>query len=80
MRDLQLLFEPYNEDQIIEILEKKTNLKYHALPTIMRYKKEIKDVFFDLLEEKASKFIALKVSRMNGDLRVAFDLVKSCFA
>jgi len=32
-----------------------------------------------LFEEKASNFIATKVARMNGDIRVAFDLVKSCF-
>jgi len=46
---------------------------------VLKQNKDIRDVFFDLLEERAKKFIALKVSRMNGDLRVAFDLVKSCF-
>ncbi len=32
LRDQQLLFEPYNEDQIIDIMEKKINLKFRFLP------------------------------------------------
>ena len=41
--------------------------------------KELKGIFFNLLDEKAMDYIAKRVSKMNGDVRVAFDIVKSCF-
>jgi Cdc6-like AAA superfamily ATPase len=41
--------------------------------------KEIKDDFFDLLDDRSVEMISRKVARMNGDVRVAFDLVKTCF-
>ncbi len=37
----------------------------------------IKTIFFNLLDQKAMEMIAKKVSKMNGDARVAFDIVKS---
>jgi Cdc6-like AAA superfamily ATPase len=40
---------------------------------------EVKEDFFELFEEKAIEMIARKVARMNGDVRVAFDLIKTCF-
>ena len=39
----------------------------------------VKDLFFGIIEENAKALIAKKVSKMNGDLRVAFDIIKSCF-
>ena len=39
----------------------------------------IKSIFFKLLDDKAKDMIAKKVSKMNGDARVAFDLLKSSF-
>jgi hypothetical protein len=37
----------------------------------------IKSIFFNLLDQKAMEMIAKKVAKMNGDARVAFDIVKS---
>ena len=79
LRDSQLLFEPYKEDQIIEILEKKINLKFQFLPQQIRDDSSIKSAFFSIVEAKAFSLIAKRVSKMNGDLRVAFDILKSCF-
>jgi Cdc6-like AAA superfamily ATPase len=78
MRDTQLLFEPYSEDQIISIMEEKINMKFATFP--MRLKAgSMKSIFFNLLDERAMDMIAKKVSKMNGDARVAFDLLKSSF-
>lgn len=79
MRDTQLLFEPYNDEQIIDILEKKINMKYHYLPQNFKSSKLIKTTLFSIVDEKAKLVIAKKVARMNGDLRVAFDIIRSCF-
>lgn len=38
-----------------------------------------RDIFFELLDDKGMDMIAKKVSKMNGDVRVAFDLIKSSF-
>ena len=40
----------------------------------------IKSIFFNLLDQKALEMIAKKVAKMNGDARVAFDIVKSSLA
>ena len=40
---------------------------------------EVKNIFFNLLDERAMDMIAKKVSKMNGDVRVAFDILKSAF-
>ncbi len=37
----------------------------------------IKSIFFNLLDQRAMEMIAKKVAKMNGDARVAFDIVKS---
>jgi hypothetical protein len=39
----------------------------------------MKEVFFELIDDQAQKLIAKKVAKMNGDLRVAFDILKTCF-
>jgi len=41
---------------------------------------EIKKIFFRLVDEKAYEFVAKKVSKLNGDIRVAFDLMKSALS
>lgn len=78
MRDEQLLFEPYNEEQIESIIEEKINLKYASFPIKLREGK-IKSIFFNLVDDQAKTIIAKKVSKMNGDVRVAFDIIKSSF-
>lgn len=32
-----------------------------------------------MLDDKSLELIARKVAKMNGDIRVAFDLIKTCF-
>ena len=37
----------------------------------------MRDIFFNLVDDISLNIIAKKVSKMNGDVRVAFDLMKS---
>jgi hypothetical protein len=55
-------------------MEEKLNLKYQFFPTKL---KSIKHIFFGILEEKAKEIIAKKVALNNGDIRIAFDLIKT---
>jgi Cdc6-like AAA superfamily ATPase len=77
MRDAQLLFEPYSEDQIVSIIEEKINMKFGQFPLRIKQSQPVKTIFFNLIDQKAMDMIAKKVSKMNGDARVAFDIVKS---
>jgi Cdc6-like AAA superfamily ATPase len=52
-------------------------MKYHKFPMRLN---QIKNIFFNLIDEKAMEAIARKVSKMNGDVRVAFDLMKTCLS
>jgi hypothetical protein len=58
-------------------MEEKLNLKFNKLPMCI---KALRNIFFNLVDEKAMELIALKVSKMNGDVRVAFDLMKTSLA
>lgn len=80
MRDEQLLFEPYSEEQIISIIEQKTNMRYPKFPMKIKENREVKNIFFNLLEERGMDLVAKKVSKMNGDARVAFDIIKTSFS
>ena len=40
---------------------------------------EVKTIFFNLLDQRAFGMISKKISKMNGDVRVAFDIIKSAF-
>lgn len=53
-------------------------MKFGSFPLKLK-QGPIKSIFFNLLEEKGMDMIARKVSKMNGDVRVAFDLIKSAF-
>ena len=79
LRDTQLLFEPYTEEQIVSIIEQKINLQYVNMSDRMKQNARVKKMFFDIIDESAKVLIAKRVARMNGDLRVAFDIIKSCF-
>lgn len=48
-------------------------------PLRIRDNKEIKSIFFNLVDDRAKSIIAKKVSKMNGDARVAFDILRSSF-
>ena len=76
MRDCQLLFMPYDTDQIVEILESKVNGRYSSLPTQLKEDKQLRDLFFALIEDRAYEMITRKVSKLNGDIRVAFGYLK----
>ena len=77
MRNVQLLFEPYEEEDIQDILEQKVNSKFESLNPLVKTNKELKDIFLKLIQERSYLFIAKKVAKMNGDIRVAFDMMKS---
>ena len=80
MRDTQLLFQPYSDSQISTIIEEKLNKKLPHFPLHLKQNAGIKQVFFNLLDEsKAMDLIAKKVAKLNGDIRVAFDIIKSAF-
>lgn len=36
-------------------------------------------LFFEMVDPKAIEFVARKVAKLNGDIRVAFDLMKGAF-
>ena len=38
----------------------------------------VKSIFFDIIDDAALELIGKRVSRMNGDVRVAFDVMKTC--
>lgn len=76
MRDCQLLFKPYDYEQLVDILETKKNMLFQRLPEVMK-SDQIKPIFHKLIDEKVYEFIAKKVSNLNGDIRVAFDLMKT---
>lgn len=80
MRDRQLLFKPYDEEQIIDILEKKTYSKFRKEPDSIRKIPDIQNFSINFIDKKAADLIANKVAKMNGDIRVAFDIIKSCFS
>ncbi|CAI2364932.1 unnamed protein product [Moneuplotes crassus] len=62
----KIVFPPYKEKDVIEIFKKKKE-KFCA-----KYKVEA-----DYITPEALKYTALKVSKVSGDIRVAFDLIKS---
>lgn len=47
------------------------------MPQQVKERAELKALFFDLIDDLAYQFIAKKVAKQNGDIRVAFDLMKS---
>lgn len=79
MRDAQILFEPYDEDQITTIIEEKLNMRFIDFPLSVKTNPIVKKMFFSLIDERAMALISKKVSKMNGDVRVAFDIIKSAF-
>ena len=73
MRDVQLLFAPYDLNQLITILEEKIFSNFPKIKNL-----QLNDIFLSLVDDKALEIISRKVAKMNGDVRVAFDLMKSC--
>ena len=50
------------------------------MSSAVRNNDELRSIFHNLIDEKAYQFIAKKVAKQNGDIRVAFDLMKSALA
>jgi len=63
MRDCQLLFQPYGLDELVTILEEKTNSRWTRLPKDVQ--RDMKEIFWGnpLVNPKAREFIARKVSK-----------------
>jgi Cdc6-like AAA superfamily ATPase len=78
LRDTQILFQPYSEEQIASIIEEKVNKRFARFPLKIK-EGPTRSIFFNLIDDKALDIISRKVSKMNGDVRVAFDIIKSCF-
>lgn len=41
---------------------------------------KLNSIYFNLVDEKALMLIATRVAKLNGDVRVAFDLMKTCLS
>jgi len=41
--------------------------------------KEFVPIFANIIEERAYVFVSKKVARLNGDIRVCFDMIKTAF-
>lgn len=87
MRECMLLFEPYSHDEIQHIIENKKNSLFRkCVPSVKECKEDegllrtrwaIKEVFFNMIDDKAMKAICMAISQKSGDIRVAFDIIKS---
>lgn len=58
----------------------KRNSIYQRLPKYIKESDELKSIFHNIVDEKAELIIAKKVAKKNGDIRVAFDIMKSALA
>ena len=63
------IFGPYSDSDIIKIVNKKKDAFWK------RYKCEA-----DYIDSRALEYTAKKVSKVSGDIRVAFDLIKTAFS
>ena len=52
---------------------------FQKLPERMK-STELKQIFFNIIDDRANEFVAKKVAKLNGDIRVAFDLIKTAFS
>lgn len=73
LRDVQLLFKPYDLVQLTTIMEEKIFSNYPKVKNL-----QLNDLFLSLIDDKALEIISRKVAKMSGDVRVAFDIMKSC--
>ena len=58
----------------------KRNSIYQRLPKYIKESDEYRSMFHNIVDEKAELIIAKKVAKKNGDIRVAFDIMKSALA
>jgi len=54
-------------------------MKFGKFPLRLKQSIRLKNIFFNLIDERAMEIVSKKVSKMNGDVRVAFDIIKSAF-
>jgi hypothetical protein len=58
-------------------MQEKKNRLFPTLPVKFRTNDRLKRLFYDIIDDKVYDFIAKKVSNLSGDIRVAFDLLKT---
>ncbi len=72
----KLVFSPYNEQQIRTVISQKRDDCWGKCEEILGDFPEIREKLEGLVTPDALMFIARKVSKMSGDIRVAFDVIK----
>lgn len=78
-RDSMLLFQPYSFEDIESVVEQKKNSLFKTcVPgTDHPHRNFIKDIFFNLIDERAMTFMCKRISQSCGDIRVVFDIMKT---
>jgi hypothetical protein len=58
--------------------QKKNSLFAHCMPPADHpHKALMKEIFFNLIDEKAMSFLCKRISQSCGDIRVVFDIMKT---
>lgn len=84
MRDCQLLFQPYDEEDIQSIIEQKVSTLFYSNlkpdPRDERFAKMwvyVKRILHDLMDEPAMRYLCKNIAKSSGDIRIVFDIMKS---
>jgi hypothetical protein len=74
-----LLFQPYSFEDIESVVEQKKNSLFKVcVPGAEHpHRAFIKDIFFNLIDERAMTFMCKRISQSCGDIRVVFDIMKT---
>lgn len=63
MRDCMLLFEPYSMEDIEQIVEEKKNSLFNkCIPENNEFRIFLKDVFFNIIDERAMQYLCKRIS------------------
>ena len=66
----------YSQEQIITIIDEKF---FSQIPKLPKHLRVLTSEYMNVLDDQSIELIGRKVAKMNGDVRVAFDLIKACF-
>lgn len=87
MKDCQLLFEPYSADDVQSIVEMKINKLFHrVVPSESKCEGDpqkkfqrgfLRNLMHNLIDERALTILSKKIAQSSGDIRVAFDIMKT---
>ena len=87
MRNCQLLFKPYDADDISSILECKKNKLFHSIVPLEKdcktdeehqHRMYLKLLMHGMIDPRALNILSKKIAATSGDIRVAFDILKHC--